>query len=49
MSALEKKNKDGIPHLYKSYISLLLRSKMSMVWRSIKKEDGYKEIYIKNK
>ena len=31
MTAWEKKNKDRIPHLYKSYISLLLRSKNSMV------------------
>ena len=30
MTALEK-NKDGIPHLYKFYISLFLRSKNSMV------------------
>ena len=31
MTALEK-NKDGIPHLYKFYISLFLRSKKSMIW-----------------
>ena len=46
MTALEK-NKDGIPHLYKFYISLFFEKQNSMVCtlkNTFLKEDRYKEI-----
>ena len=40
LSCLTKEKKTEM-----ALIPLLLTSKKSMIWHSIKKEDGYKEIY----
>ena len=50
---LGKENKDRIPHLYKSYLSLLLRNKkkynLALIRTTNQREDGYKETYNKYK